>query len=270
MILPPYEQGALTVDDGARLPYVAIGTGSIPVLLIPGAGDGLNTVDSAALQLAWMYRQRADRYRTLIVSRRIPFPQGFSVEQQADDFIRLLDHLQTGAVIVECNSAGGPVGQWMAVKRPDLVRGLVLASTLHRADATVRAKLTQWIDWARRGEWGHFTWDSIDVTYTHKRRFQLLRPFLALFKPKNPNRVVWMLEALLDLDNRAILPQIIQPTLVIAGAEDPLCTADLQREMAALIPHSRLVLCPGYRHGNDVENPAYARYFEEFVQGIGS
>jgi 3-oxoadipate enol-lactonase len=270
VILPPYAQRALVTQDGAQLLYVDIGTGATPVLLIPGAGDGLNTVDRAALQLAWMYRKRAEQYRTHIVSRRVPFPQGFGLEQQADDFIWLLDELKLGPVILECNSAGGPVGQWIAVKRPDLVRGLVLASTLHRADVIVREKVTQWLTWLRHRQWGRFTWDSIEITYRNAARYRLLRPLMGLLKPNNPDRIVWLLEELLDFDNSAILPQITHPTLVIAGAEDPLCTADIQREMAELIPRSKLVLCPGYRHGNDLENPAYARYFDAFVQGLAA
>ncbi len=41
--------------------------------------------------------------------------------------------------------------------------------------------------------------------------------------------------------------------------------ADVQRETAALIPQSQLILYPGYGHGNDQENPDYARQVNLFV-----
>lgn len=267
IFLPPYHNDTVRTADGAQLQYLTLGDGPISVMLIPGAGDGLNTVGRAALQLAWMYRKRARNYRMLIVSRRIPIPANFSIEGHADDFIWLLEKLQWGPTILECNSAGGPVGQWMAIKRPDLVRGLVLASTLHRPAEPVQAILKRWLGWIRNKQWSAFMWDSVVQTYTKRLAFyRLLRPFLGLLKPSDPSRIEYMLEELLHFDNRPILPRIQCPTLVIAGAQDPICPPDLQREMAQMIPNSRLVLCAGYRHGNDVENPAYQQEFAQFVQ----
>ncbi len=46
--------------------------------------------------------------------------------------------------------------------------------------------------------------------------------------------------------------------------------AGIQREMASLIPSSRLELYPGYGHGNDQENPDYERQFRAFVGGLGA
>jgi pimeloyl-ACP methyl ester carboxylesterase len=86
--------------------------------------------------------------------------------------------------------------------------------------------------------------------------------------PRYPERLERVLEGLLDVDNREILPRITCSTLVIDGADDRIFGPELQREMAELIPDSRLKLYPGYGHGNDQENPDYNVQVEQFVEEV--
>src|SRR5690625_6702673 len=72
VLLPSYQSGSFQLTDGAVVPYVRVGNGERRLVMIPGAGDGLQTVKDAAAQLAWTYRHRAQEYTTLFVSRRIP------------------------------------------------------------------------------------------------------------------------------------------------------------------------------------------------------
>lgn len=143
--LPEYESDQLTTPDGASLPFLKVGRGPVPIVLIPGAGDGLRTVADAWLQLTWFYRWRADTYRMLLLSRRQPIPPDYGLERHAEDMIWAVEQLGWEPAIWECNSAGGPIGQWVAVKRPDLVRGLILTSTLHRTSDDTRAVLGYWL-----------------------------------------------------------------------------------------------------------------------------
>ena len=73
---------------------------------------------------------------------------------------------------------------------------------------------------------------------------------------------------MLNLDNRPILPRISCPALVIGGEDDRVVPADVQREIAALIPESRLILYPDYGHSNDQESPDYARHVDLFVSNL--
>jgi pimeloyl-ACP methyl ester carboxylesterase len=84
-------------------------------------------------------------------------------------------------------------------------------------------------------------------------------------KPRSPERLERILAGILSVDNRPLLPRIALPTLVIGGEDDRLIGAQIQREMAQLIPTSRLKLYPGYGHGNDQENPDYAVQVERFA-----
>jgi pimeloyl-ACP methyl ester carboxylesterase len=268
MLFPACTTDTLRLPDGAAMPYMQIGSGSIPLLVIPGAGDGMATATEARWRLAWCFRPRLQRYRILYLSRRQPIPEGYSVERHADDYLWALAQLGWGPGFVECNSAGGPVGQWLAVKRPELVRGLILSCTLHRANEHFRQVLRHWIELAQRQDWTALQWSSIAYTFRPQTvaRMRFARPFLRLLPgPHEPQRVIRLFEELLNLDNSAILPQIACPALVIGGEDDRVIDAAIQREMAALIPHSRLILYPGYGHGNDQENPDYRAQLDRFI-----
>lgn len=227
----------------------------------------------AAWRLAWFFRRRARTQHVLVLSRRQPIPIGYTVEQHAEDYMLALVRLGQTPTVVECNSAGGPIGQWLAVKRPDLVRGLILSSTLHRTVERSRAVLLYWRQLAVEGRWAELQWSSIAYTFRPPtvRRYRPLRPWLRLIsRPRDPQRLVRIFDGLVDLDNSRLLPRIACPTLVIGGADDRVVPADVQREMAGLIPGSQLMLYPGYGHGNDQENPDYAIQVTRFIGQVWS
>jgi pimeloyl-ACP methyl ester carboxylesterase len=264
-------RGLLQLPDGAHLPYLILGRGEIPIVTIPGAGDGLSTVYDGAIQLRLFYTARARRYRMLVLSRRQPIPAGFSVEQHAADMLYAVDKLGWPPSVLELNSAGGPIGQVMAVKNPQQVPGLILSVTLHRTAEQTRQVIEHWLGLADAGRWSEFSWDSIARTFRPQTvaRYRYMRSLLGLVaRPKDPERVKNLLSTLLELDNSPILPQIACPALVIGGEEDQVVPAEVQREMASLIPNSKLKLYPGYGHGNDQENPDYQRQVDHFIASV--
>ena len=284
MLFPLLASGRLTTPDGAQIPYIQIGEGPLPVVLILGVNDGLDTVDMLTTTplLTWLYSSRARSQRLLCLSRRQPIPPGYRVEQHAEDLLWALKQLQWGPTVVEGLSAGGPIAQWMAVKGPDLVRGLILSSCPHYANEHTQALCHSWIGQAQRGEWAALRWSLAYYTFTPNYWLEILDPFAKTFwpcalvgpfldpirKPRYPERVERLVAPLLSQDNRSILPTIGCPTLVIGGEEDRVIDASVQREMARLIPNSRLKIYPGYGHGNSFVNPDYPREVERFLREV--
>ncbi len=269
--LPAYEKGAIAAADGATKPYVRIGNGRLPLVIIPGAGDGFRTAADVAVYLAWFYRPRCQDFRLLVLSRREPIPPGFTAADHADDMIRTVNELDWGRSLWECLSAGGPIGQQAAVQGPDLVEGLVLTSSLHHTIGRTRAMLEQWLEMAQEpgGEGALY---SI-IEHKHRPPANVLSPAQladteALKARHYPHRLQNMLRPLLDLDHRQLLPCIGCPTLVISGQDDRFVPVPLQKEMAELIPHCRHVISEGYGHFHDLENPGYHDLVGEFAQSI--
>jgi pimeloyl-ACP methyl ester carboxylesterase len=80
--------------------------------------------------------------------------------------------------------------------------------------------------------------------------------------------LVRLLGALTTLDQQELLPHIVCPSLIIGGEEDRIISAALQREMAALIPQSRLILYPGYGHAAPDEHPTYEAATRRFMEEV--
>jgi pimeloyl-ACP methyl ester carboxylesterase len=194
------------------------------------------------------------------------------MEAQADDMSFAIDQLGFQNTVVECNSAGGPIGQWLAVKRPDLVSGLVLSVTLHRSNPHTSAVVQKWLELVEQERWPELTMSTIEYTFTPQTvsRYRLARPLLRFVAPppKHPERLRNIFLELLDFDNRGILADIRCPTLVSGGEDDRVIPAEIQREMCSLIPDAELQLYPGYGHGNDQENPAYRPALDTFIDSI--
>jgi pimeloyl-ACP methyl ester carboxylesterase len=266
--LPDHRAGRLSMSDGAELPYLRMGDGPVPLVTVLGAGDGQRTVSDAATQLAWLFRGRRDRYRMLLLSRRHPIPDDHGIAGHAADMVWAVEQLGWGRAVWECNSAGGPIGQLVAHRRPDLVAGLVLSSSLHRTAAHTRSVLERWLELLDRRRWRDYLWSTIEHTYHHGLwRYRLAKPLLGLTIRRDyiDTRTRPILRELLDLDHRRILPSIAAPALVVGGERDRVVPPEIMREMADLLPDSRLRLYDAYGHGNDVENPAYAHDLDEFV-----
>lgn len=57
------------------------------------------------------------------------------------------------------------------------------------------------------------------------------------------------------VNSRPSLAAIAVPTLVLVGEQDQLTPPDLSRELAAAIPHAKLVIVPDCGHGSTIEQP---------------
>jgi len=241
------------------------------MIVVPGAADGIRTCVDVALFLAWFYRHRAEHCRVLILSRREPLPAQSGFERHADDMIRSVEQLGFGPSVWECLSAAGPIGQWIAVKRPDLTRGLILSSSYDYVSDRTRKVLKQWLNIAEHPA-------SLEAFSTGlSKKYQPPPEILSQLDPNttpaapkspNPERLQRILEELIELDQRDLTPRISCPTLIIAGMDDRVVPTNVQREMAERISSSTLELCQGYGHFNDMENPAYQEIIQQFVTRV--
>ena len=266
-----FSRGTVRSADGSCIDWLQLGRGRLSVVVVPGAGDGLWTIGRSAAHLAWRYRRRFWSHRLLILGRREPIPSGFGVEDHANDYLGAVERLGWRPSVWECISAGGPIGQCAARYRPDLVRGLILASTTHRLDEQLRSVLGAWRDLARRHDWATLYWSMASLNHqpANVERYRTLRLFLRLVPPpRSPRRFLHLLDGLARLDTRAIIPHIRCSTLVVGGEHDRIVSAELQREMAGLIPHGRLVLYASRGHATAVEHPGYEAVTRRFVEEI--
>ena len=73
--------------------YVRFGSGEQVLVMLPGLGDGLQTVKGTALPMALMYRRLAKDFTVYMFSRKNDLPEGHTTRDMAHDLAEAMDAL---------------------------------------------------------------------------------------------------------------------------------------------------------------------------------
>lgn len=196
-------------------------------------------------------------------------PAPYAMGTLVRDVERLIDHFSLKETVVVGVSLGGMIAQGLAVKRLDLVRGLVLSNTAarigiaaqwHDRIATVRDHGLTAIADATLERWLGRTW----------RDNPALPALRDAFLQTDPQGWMGCAAAIAGTDFYETTATLRLPTLAIAGANDGSTPPDLVRETADLIPGARFHLMRGAGHLPMAEAPEpYATLLTAFLTEIG-
>jgi 3-oxoadipate enol-lactonase len=183
-------------------------------------------------------------------------PGPYSIAQFADDWIQALDALSVERAIVVGFSQGGMAAQIMAARRPDLVRGLVLACTASHVTPESSAIMAQRVqtqlnEGPRAGAIAAA--NSIFSPAFIKAHPAYIDDFLSERVAQDQAALLAASQAGKGFDVRDDLPSIRVPVLVIAAEEDRLCSAASLQALAQSLPRARFVQIRGSGHMAPVE-----------------
>jgi 3-oxoadipate enol-lactonase len=235
--------------------YTIEGPHDAPVLVLSGSIG--STLDM------WLPQREAlsDEYRVISYDHRghgkSPVPQGpYRVAELATDVLALLDRLDIEKAHFCGLSLGGAIGMWLSRYHPHRVDQLMLACT--------SAYFGPPEAWAERAELARK--EGMDPIADFSLERWLTKAFIEA-EPETAERIHAMLastpvagyaaccEAIGAWDFAGELPELPTPTLIIAGDDDPATPPDHARNIAALVPHSRVVVLDGAAHLANVERP---------------
>ncbi|MEM9031812.1 MAG: alpha/beta hydrolase [Pseudomonadota bacterium] len=115
--------GNLTLPDGTSVYFEETGTG-LPILALAGLTRNSRDFDHVAPHLSAHRLIRMD-YRGRGRSDWAN-PESYTVAQEGQDALALLDHLDIGAAAILGTSRGGLIGMGLAALAPERVRGVCL------------------------------------------------------------------------------------------------------------------------------------------------
>ena len=185
------------------------------------------------------------------------------------DVERVIDHFALKDTMVVGVSLGGMIAQGLAIKRLDLVRGLVLSNTAARIGTAA-----QWQDRIAKVRDGGLE-ALVDPTMERWlgrgwRDNPALPALRQGFLQTDPQGWMGCAAAIAGTDFYETTARLRLPTLAIAGANDGSTPPDLVRETAELIPGARFHLIQGAGHLPMAEKPAeYAAALTGFLKAIG-
>ena len=190
----------------------------------------------------------------------------YAMDELIADAEALVGGLDCGPVTFVGLSIGGMIGQGLAVKRPDLVRALILSNTAARM-----GEPAMWADRIARLRQGGL--ESMADAILDRwfgpafRRTADAALWRAMLTRTPIEGYLACCAAIAGTDLTDRTATLTLPTLAIAGSEDGASPPDLVAATAALIPGAACHTIPGAGHLPCVENPAaYAAILSPFLK----
>ena len=243
--------GCVNIGD-TEMYYVSFGKGKKKMIVLPGLSDGLATVKGKALILSAPYKRFLRNFTVYMFSRKNVMPEGYSIEDMADDQVTVMKKLGIDRACVLGVSQGGMVAQCIAIRHPEVVERLILAVTAPYANKVAKDAISGWIDMVKRGDHTALMVDTAEKMYSDRylKKNRKYFPLIARFtKPLSYDRFLKNADAILRFDAREELSKISCPTLIIAGSDDKTVGNDAPGEFKCRITDSELFVYDGLGHG---------------------
>ena len=203
----------------------------------------------------------ADRFRVVLYDKRghglsdAP-PAPYTIDEHADDLLRLLDHLGIERFSLVGLSVGGLISQRLAVRCPERIQTIALCCTA--------AKIGTPELWAERiagvenGGIEPLADNVLQRWFTplfRETRAAELAGWRNMLVRTPAHGYAGTCAAIRDADLRPDAGRITVPTLCVAGDQDGSTPADLVKGTADLIPGARFALIDGAGHIPCIEKP---------------
>lgn len=236
--------------NGVNLYYELAGEGETTLVLIHGNIASARWWDH-------VYAPLAEQYRVLRVDLRgcgqSEAPGvGNTVEQYSADVRALLHELGLGNVVVVGHSMGGAITMDMAVREPELMRGMVLLNSAPAEGIVTpeeRKPLIQMMINDRNLM--KMALAAVVPTAATGDFFEALLEDAMVAAPTMISNYTSLGEA----DYREQLKDLQIPTLILYGTQDSLITLDMMERTRDAIPNAALITYEGIGHSPNVEAP---------------
>lgn len=239
--------------------YTDEGTG-FPVVLIHGlAGDHMAWRPQIE---AWRGQYRVIAFDNRGAGRSTQRDEPISTEDLARDTLALMDHLGVARAHVIGRSMGGAIGQHMALLQPNRVHTLVMCASFAKLDPAGQRALRNMrdvLEWS--GNWAAYARHAVPsfvATEFFNTQTDRVAEIERLIGGETRLHAAYARtnQACLEHDTLDRLKEIRCPTLVLAGALDPVCSMTATRWMLERLPHAETVTFDKSSHFFMMEEPA--------------
>ena len=262
-------KGKTLYFNDKSMDYVIFGKGKKPLLIVPGLGDGLQTVKGMAQMLALTYREFAKVYKVYVFSRINELPENYTTRNMAADVAEAMEILNITGAYVMGISQGGMIVQWLAVDFPEKVERLILAVTTAKPSQLARERIEHWQKLSQSGNFKHLMLDIAMHSYTQKsyQKWRLLYNVMGIFgRIKDKQRIDIQTVSCLKHDSLDFLEKISCPTLIIGAEKDDVLGVDGSLELHQHIKDSQLTILPECGHALYEQNKDFQKRVLVFLE----
>lgn len=188
-------------------------------------------------------------------------PERFGMRDYAESLAAFVDALGLGRAHVLGHSWGSTLALELCVRRPSLVRSLILVGAYagwagSLAPDEVDRRLAFALSTADAVESGAWDPRSMPGLFSDAMPPEQAEELAAIMSEIRPTGTRIMARALAESDLRPVLGEVTAPTLLVHGGADARSPLPVARELARAIPDCSLTLLAGLGHECYLEDPA--------------
>ena len=235
--------------------YIRFGEGNKTMVILPGLS--LKPIADSAKAVIDAYQVFAKDYTVWLFERRADMKENYTIEQMAEDTIRKIEELGLKDLYLFGVSQGGMIAQYICLKRNDLIRKLVLASTTFRFPED---RTDEWLQLAEEKKTGKLVRSFSKMIYSDAfyRKYRHLLPLMyGNLSEEEKRRFLICAKACIGFDLSNSIDRIEVPTLILGSKKDRIISFEDMIEMNRRIPGSDLYLYEGYAHAVYDEAPDF-------------
>ena len=262
-------KGKTLYFNDKSMDYVTFGKGKQPLVIIPGLGDGVQTVKGMAQMLALTYREFAKVYKVYVFSRINELRENYTTRNMAADVAQAMDLLKLKSSAVMGISQGGMIAQWLAVDFPKKVERLILTVTTAKLNSFGRERITHWLELNQTDSYKELMLDIASHSYTTKssRKIKYLYRIMGIFgRIKDKQRIDIQSVSCLKHDSLDFLEKINCPTLIIGAEKDDVLGVDDSLELHQHIKDNQLTILPECGHALYEQNKDFQKRVLVFLE----
>jgi len=241
----------ITTGDNVRIAYRFDGAEHLPILLLSNSiGTSYHMWDGEVDALS-------QHFRVLRYDARghgdSGVPAGaYSLDRLGRDVLEMMDALGIRRAHFLGLSLGGFIGQWLGIHAPQRIDRLILSNTA--AQLGPASVFDERIAAVRAAPDMRETAEGFLANWFPRQMLDAGGPvidkFRAMLLATDRNGLAGLFAAVRDADLRRTIRLIEAPTLVIAGRDDTVTSAQHGADIAAAIPGARLLTLPTVHFSN--------------------
>ena len=247
--------------------YFTFGEGEKKFVIIPGIS--VHGVVGLAGLIAASYKDFAQDYTVYVLDRPAQLKEDVTIKDLADDAAMTMDSLGIRDAYIFGASQGGMIVQQIAIDYPELVRKMILGSTLSRPNETIKRVTGEWLCLAESRDEEALASRFVEDVYSEKT-LEKYRKALVMANSRiteeEYERLIKMIKSCRSFDCYDELPQIQCPVLVLGSEGDRVVTPEASREIAQRLGCEIYIYDSSYGHAVYDEAPDYKQRCKVFFE----
>ena len=253
------------------LTYISFGSGDKAFVIFPGLSVKPVVANQAALEEA--FTAFTEDYTVYVFEGTDELSDSVTIRGLAEESAVYMQQLGIQNAVVYGVSMGGMEAQYLAIDHPDLVSGIILASTACRIDKHAEDVMNEWLSAAEERDEEKLTESMINAIYspdTVSQYGDMLRAASSDITKAEYRKLITEIQAMLTFNCRDELGGITCPTFVLGSEGDAIFTADAMETIADQIGENAELYLYGNEYGHAVydEAPDFIGRIKEWTDQI--